>query len=108
MNVAELIRELEKFPGDEPIYIRDLANPDSTPLNHYRTTFTGGVVLTTGGETVYTVEDLRGLAEFLHPDARVFVGTERGIYHALHVDPYDPAEERNEHWALAVECDSWL
>lgn len=32
MTVAELIRELEKYPGDEPIFARDLANCNSLEI----------------------------------------------------------------------------
>lgn len=106
MNVKELIKALDIYPDDEPVYIRDLEHPDSALLNAYRINTIGAVILSNDGSKVYTVNDLRGFAEFLHKDARVFVETEHGIFPAKQVQPYDAEEERNEHWALAVECDS--
>lgn len=31
-TVGDLIEALQKYPLDEPIYVRDLANPDSYPV----------------------------------------------------------------------------
>ena len=112
MTVGELIGLLRKWPGDELLWGRDLANGDAWPLEMPRVAKGDNgkyVQLRWRGESAeFTVTHWIMALEHCDPDWPVVMVNLHTLRRDSVVDvaPYDADEERNPYWYLAIEVDS--
>lgn len=108
MKIKDLMRGLDNYPGDEPLYVRDLATGDSLPLAATALVGEHSVFLYAGMEPA-TVAWLKRRMDNKDMDEKfVYAMDYTGdVFPVVYLAPYDEDEEPGTfNYCLALEYET--